>query len=134
MDVSYNPSDRSFTIRDGRRAVHTILMIVMLLNILNGVIFYIGTPPPPFQVLHYIWILLLVASWAILFFFLFKKSTQSTIPLEEIRMVREKKVLGRKLIQIRLRNGRTRDLSQKKTEAEHLALRKVFEDAGLEIE
>jgi hypothetical protein len=133
MEISYNPEKKRFDIKDNRRTLHLVLMIIMLMNILNGAIFYIGNPPPPFQALHYIWMVLLLASLTILYVFLFKKSTQSTLPLAQIRQVREKKVLGRKSIQVKLQNGRTRDLSQKKKESDHQALRKVFEDAGVRI-
>ena len=45
----------------------------------------------------------------------------------------KKKVLGKKKLQLQLKNGKTRDLPQMKTVADHFALRKVFEDAGFEV-
>ena len=134
MNVQFKPDKNTFEIKDGLRAVYIVLIVLMFINILNGVLYFIGNSVPPFKFLHYLWIFLGLASLVILWFFIFRKSTLNEIPQDQIRGVSEKKVLGKKKLLLQLKNGRTRDLPQMKTDSDHLALRKIFEDAGFEIQ
>ena len=133
MNVKYIPETNTFEIKDGLRMVYIVLMVLCLMNILNGAIYFIGNPVPPFEFLHYMWIIIGLASLVLLWFFIFRKSTLSKVPYDQILRVSEKKVLGKKKLQLKLKNGKTRDLPQMKTVADHSALRKVFEDAGFEV-
>ena len=133
MNVQFKPEKNTFEIKDGLRKVYIVLILLMLINILNGVIYFIGNRVPPFEFLHYLWICTGLASLVILWFFIFRKSSLSEVPLDQIRGVIEKKVLGKKKLLLQLKNGRTRDLPQMKTVADHSVLRKVFEDAGFEV-
>ncbi|MGA9239986.1 hypothetical protein [Robiginitalea sp.] len=133
MEVKYIPETNTFEIKDGLRTVYVVLIVVMLINILNGVIYFIGNRVPPFEFLHYMWISIAMASLVLLWFFIFRKSTLSQVPYDQILRVVEKKVLGKKKLQLQLKNGKTRDLPQMKTVSDHLALRRVFEDAGFEV-
>lgn len=133
MNVKYTPENNAFEIKDGLRTTYVVLMALCLINILNGVIYFIGNPVPAFEFLHYMWILIALTSLVLLWFFIFRKSTLSQVPNDQILKVVEKKVLGKKKLRLQLKNGKTRDLPQMKTDADHLALRKVFEDSGFEI-
>lgn len=129
MKVHYNSRDNVFEINDGLRTVYTVLIFILLLNIFNGVFYFIGHSVPPYNFLHYLWIGVGLASLVVLWMFVFRKSSRSKIPKEQIREVLEKKVLGKKKLLLKLKNGKTRDLPQMKTTADHLTLKSVFEDA-----
>jgi hypothetical protein len=133
MSVKYISENKVFEVKDGLRTTYVVLMALCLINILNGVIYFIGNPVPPFGFLHYMWIGIALASLILLWFFIFRKSTLSKVPYDHIQRVVEKKVLGKKKLQLQLKNGKTRDLPQMKTVADHSALRRVFEDAGFEV-
>lgn len=133
MNVKYISETKVFEIKDGLRTTYAVLMALCLINILNGVIYFIGNPVPAFKFLHYMWILIALTSLVLLWFFVFRKSTLSKVQRDQIQRVIEKKVLGKKKLQLQLKNGKSRDLPQMKTVADHLSLRKVFEDAGFEV-
>jgi len=133
MEVKYIPETNTFEIKDGLRTVYGILKVLCLMNIMNGVIYFVSNHVPPFEFLHYMWIIIALASMVILWFFIFSKSTAGKVPHDQILRVIEKKVLGKRKLQLQLKNRKTRDLPQMKTNTDHLALRKIFEDAGFEI-
>jgi hypothetical protein len=133
MEVKYIPGTKTFEIKDGLRTVYIILKVLCLMNILNGTLYFIGNRVPPFGFLHYMWIIIGLASLVLLWFFIFRKSTLSKVPYDQILRVSEKKVLGKKKLQLQLKNGKTRDLPQMKRVADHSVLKKVFEDAGFEV-
>jgi hypothetical protein len=133
MEVKYIPGTKTFEIKDGLRTTYVVLIALCIINILNGVIYFIGNPTPPFDFLHYMWVIIALVSLVLLWFFIFRKSTLSKVPYDQILRVSEKKVLGKKKLQLQLKNGKTRDLPQMKRVADHSVLRKVFEDAGFEV-
>lgn len=91
MNVKYNSENKVFEVKDGLRTTYVVLMALCLINILNGVIYFIGNPVPAFEFLHYMWILIALTSLVLLWFFIFRKSTLSKVPYNQIQSVVEKK-------------------------------------------
>ena len=81
--------------------------------------------------LEIIWFTLGIPSLIILYQFIFKRTTKEKISIAEISGLKEKSILGRSRFSIKLLNGKKRELSELKTQAEFNELKKMFNEIGI---
>jgi hypothetical protein len=63
-----------------------------------------------------------------LYFYFYKNSTLEKIPLESIKQLKEKKILGKNSYSIELLSGKNRVLRDLKTPEEYKELQKLFSE------
>ena len=81
--------------------------------------------------MEYFWMVIGILSFIVLLFFVFKTSTAQNIKLNDIRSFKEKLVLGKKSLTLRLKNGKNRSLGSFKNESEVTPIRELFTHLGI---
>jgi hypothetical protein len=72
-----------------------------------------------------------ITSLVALYFYFYKNSTLEKIPIESIKQLKEKKILGRNSYSIELLGGKNRFLRELKTPEEYKELQKLFSEIGI---
>ncbi|CAM2849833.1 hypothetical protein [Flavobacterium frigoris] len=125
MNINYNESNKSIEIKDGLKNYVFLLNFLMVLNLLNAIL-NLSDIKASFGFMKIIWLVLGVVSIVILYNSIFKKSTREKIPIDQIKGLNQRIFLGRKKYFIELKNGKTRDLLEVKSESEFTKLRTMF--------
>ncbi|EGV43551.2 hypothetical protein BZARG_2842 [Bizionia argentinensis JUB59] len=128
MKIKYNEIDKSIEIKDGVKTHYFVMKFLMVLNLLNAVLRILNINKTGIGFQEIIWFVLGFASLIILYLFVFKRTTLEKIPIGEIKELNEKSIFGRNRFSIKLLNGKKRDLTELKTQAEFKELKKMFED------
>ena len=130
MNINYNESNKSIEIKDGLKNYVFLLNFLMVLNLLNAIL-NLSDIKASFGFMKIIWLVLGVVSIVILYNSIFKKSTREKIPIDQIKGLNQRIFLGRKKYFIELKNGKTRDLLEVKSESEFTKLRTMFTKNGI---
>jgi hypothetical protein len=130
MNINYNESKKSIEIKDGLKNYVFLLNFLMILNLLNALL-NLSDVEASFGFMKMIWLVLGVVSIVILYNSIFKKSTREKIPIDQIKGLNQRVFLGRKKYFIELKNGKTRDLLEVKSESEFTKLRTMFTKNGI---
>jgi len=130
MNINYNESKKSIEIKDGLKNYVFLLNFLMILNLLNALL-NLSDVEASFGFMKMIWLVLGVVSIVILYNSIFKKSTREKIPIDQIKGLNQRIFLGRKKYFIELKNGKTRDLLEVKSESEFTKLRTMFTKNGI---
>lgn len=130
MNINYNESKKSIEIKDGLKNYVFLLNFLMILNLLNALL-NLSDVEASFGFMKMIWLVLGVVSILILYNSIFKKSTREKIPIDQIKGLNQRIFLGRKKYFIELKNGKTRDLLEVKSESEFTKLRTMFTKNGI---
>lgn len=130
MNINYNESKKSIEIKDGLKNYVFLLNFLMILNLLNAIL-NLSDVEASFGFMKMIWLVLGVVSIVILYNSIFKKSTREKIPIDQIKGLNQRIFLGRKKYFIELKNGKTRDLLEVKSESEFTKLRTMFTKNGI---
>ncbi|SEB06072.1 hypothetical protein SAMN05443667_11836 [Flavobacterium gillisiae] len=130
MNINYNESNKSIEIKDGLKNYVFLLNFLMVLNLLNAIL-NLSDIKASFGFMKIIWLVLGVVSIVILYNSIFKKSTREKIPIDKIKGLNQRIFLGRKKYFIELKNGKTRDLLEVKSESEFTKLRTMFTKNGI---
>jgi hypothetical protein len=131
MKIKYNDSENTIEIKDGLKSQYLVLKILMVLNLANAIIRLFGQNITEYGIQEYFWIAIGIISLIILYLFLFKKSTAEKIKVEEIKLLKEKTVFGRKRFSLELDNGKNRILGNFKNESELFEIRELFIRIGI---
>gem|GEM_PF-793285 len=131
MKIKFNQKDKTIEIQDSVRNFHFSIKLLLILNLVNPLLNLVDIPTKGFGFIQVIWVLIGVISIVLFFYLFFKKSTLSKIPLEMIQGLKEKTSFGKKRFYIFLKNGKSRDLMDLKTQAEFEELKKVFVENGI---
>jgi len=131
MKINYNELDKSIEIKDGLKSHYFIMKMLMILTILNAILNLYDVNKNELGFMEIIWFILGIISLIILYFFIVKKSTLEKIPIEKIKRLNEKSIFGRKRFSIELNDGKKRDLTEMKSQAEFNELRKLFSEIGI---
>ena len=102
----------------------------MVLNLLNAIL-NLSDLEASFGFMKMIWLVLGAVSIVILYNSIFKKSGREKIPIDQIKGLNQRVFLGRKKYFIELKNGKTRDLLEVKSESEFTKLRTMFTKNGI---
>jgi hypothetical protein len=130
MKVKYNEIEKSLEIKDRVKTDYFVIKFIMILNLLNAVLRLFKINKTGIGLEEIIWFILGIASLIILYLFIFKKSTLEKIPVDEIDQLNEKSIFGKSRFSIKLINGKRRDLSEIKTQAEFNELKEMFSNFG----
>ena len=130
MNINYIESKKSIEIKDGLKNYVFLLNFLMILNLLNAIL-NLSDVEASFGFMKMIWLVLGVVSIVILYNSIFKKSTREKIPIDQIKGLNQRIFLGRKKYFIELKNGKTRDLLEVKSESEFTKLRTMFTKNGI---
>ena len=131
MKIKYNEKENSIEIKDGQKTQYYTIGFLMLINIFNAVVNLLNMNSKQLDWMGYIWVITGGLSLVILAYYLFKKTTLDKIPLEKIRRLKEKNILGVKRFSLELTNGKLRDLTQLKAQSDIAELKKMFADRGI---
>lgn len=132
MKIQYNALDKSIEIKDGRKKQYFIIIFLMILNIFSAVLYLFIRNDEQLGLILYFWVVIGILSFGVFMYYVFKKTVVSKIPVVEINQLQEKILLGRKTFSLQLKNGKLRDLTELKTKAEILELKKLFDEIGIE--
>ena len=126
MKVSYDESDNSIEINDNLKTQYWFLKALMILNLINAILRLGMIDVGNYSFFEYLWIPIGLISLVYIYVYFFKKSTVKKIPLSDIEYMQEKSLLGRKIIALKLTNGKTRDLGQFKNAFELVKTKEIL--------
>ena len=131
MKIEYDKSAKSIQIKDGLKRSYFMLKILLIVNLANALIRLIGQDRSDYGVIEYFWIAIGLISFVALYYFLFKISTSEKISVDQIKSLKEKSVLGRKMFSLELTNGKHRHLGNFKSEIEIAKFKELVEVVGI---
>lgn len=131
MKINYNEIDKSIEIKDGLKSHFFIMKMLMILTLLNVILNLYDVNKNELGFIEIIWFILGIISLVSLYFFIIKKSTLEKIPIEKIKRLNEKSIFVRKRFSIELSDGKKRDLTEMKSQAEFNELKKLFSEIGI---
>jgi hypothetical protein len=130
MNINYNESNKSIEIKDGLKSYAFLINLLMSLNLVTAIL-NLSDVNVGFGFMKIIWLLLGTVSIFILYKAIFKKSTREKIPVDQIKALNQRSFLGKTKYFIQLKNGKTRDLVDVKSEAEYTKLLAMFTENGI---
>jgi hypothetical protein len=130
MNINYNKSNKSIEIKDALKNHLFLINLLMVLNLVNSIL-NLSDLNTNFGLMKIIWLVLGTVSIVILYNSIFKKSGIEKIPIDQIKGLNQRVFLGRKKYFIELKNGKTRDLLEVKSESEFTKLRTMFTKNGI---
>ncbi|OQD41739.1 hypothetical protein [Croceivirga radicis] len=130
MAVVYNPETNAIEIEDKERTQYFLIIGLMLINLFNATVNLYNTKDR-LGALSFIWVSLLLISTGVLLFYLFKKTTINSIPLDRIKRLRQRSLLGKTWYSLELKNGKCRDLQELHSKAELFQVRKMLLGLGV---
>lgn len=131
MKIKYNEIEKSLEIKDRLKTHYFALKMLMILNLIIALSNIFLIKKDGINAIEIIWLLVALISLTILFIFIFKKSTSEKIPIEMIKQLKQKSLLGRTRFSLELHNGKERDLTELKTQTEIIELKKIFSEIGI---
>ena len=131
MTINYNQTDKSIEITDGIKTYSVLMKLSMSLTLLNAILNLYDVYKTGLGFTEIVWIILGIASILILFRLVYKKSTLEKIPVDKIERIKEKSVFGRRRFTIQLKDGKSRELNEIKTQSEFNELKKMFSAIGI---
>ena len=134
MNINYNENDHAIEIKDTFKTQYWITNISLIFGIINCIIFPVFIlERKQMEWFGFIWIILGLVFLIGIIHQILTLSTSDHLKLSEIHSVKEKQFLGQKKISLKLKNGKTRDLIDVKTEAETKAMKVFFKNLGIEM-
>jgi hypothetical protein len=130
MNINYNEVDKTIEIKDRLKSHVFLINFLMVLNLLSAIL-NLSDVKASFGFMKIIWLILGTISIVILYNSIFKKTGMEKIPIDQIKGLNERVFLGRKKYFIELKNGKTRDLLEVKSESEYTKLRTMFTKNGI---
>jgi Na+/melibiose symporter-like transporter len=130
MNINYNEVDKTIEIKDRLKSHVFLINFLMVLNLLSAIL-NLSDVKASFGFMKIIWLVIGVVSIVILYNSIFKKSTKEKIPADQIKGLDKRVFLGRKKYFIELKNGKTRDLVEVKSEEDRKQLSEMFRKNGI---
>ncbi|WP_405570835.1 hypothetical protein [Winogradskyella sp. Asnod2-B02-A] len=131
MEIKYNEIEKSLEIKDDLKNHYFLIKIIMILNLISATFQLSDINETEIGFIEITFLLVGISSLIILCIFVFKKSTSEKIPIEKIERLNEKTIFGKKRFSLKLSNGKNRDLTELKTQAEFAELKKLFSEIGI---
>jgi len=134
MKITYNELEKSIEIKDGLKKQHLIMKSSFIYILATCILFLVFIMDEK-QVawIGFIWILLGLASIGIFVYQILTKSAAEKLNVSEIRHLTEKQVFGKEKLQLKLHNGKHRDLIHIKSHSDMEEAKKLFEDLGVKV-
>jgi hypothetical protein len=131
MQINYNEKNKTIEIKDGLKSQYFMIKALMFLNLINAILNVSYISEDGIGFMQIIWLILGIVSIVVLYFFIFKKSSQEHIQINTIERLTEKTVFGSKRLSLKLINGKSRDLAYLKTTAEISKTKKLLTKIGV---
>ncbi|WP_424494039.1 hypothetical protein [Salinimicrobium sp. GXAS 041] len=132
MKISYNESKNTIKINDGAKNQYFLVRTMVVLTFINSLLFLSKLSNDHFAMMAFIWIILGITSLVLSYFLFLKLSAAEELSCNEIDSLKEKNVLGRKRLSLRLKNGKSRNLITG-NHAEIVAAKTFFARHGVQI-
>ena len=131
MKIIYNEIEKSVEIKDGLKNHFLLMKALMILNLANSVLNLSDVRMDTFRFINVVWAALGIVSILVLYNFIIKKTSAEKLPIDQIKGLNERVFMGRKKYFIELKNGKTRDLVEVKSDSEFKELKKMFTKYGI---
>ena len=131
MKIIYNEIEKSVEIKDGLKNHFLLMKALMILNLANSVLNLSDVRMDTFRFINVVWAALGIVSILVLYNFIIKKTSAEKLPIDQIKGLNERVFMGRKKYFIELKNGKTRDLIEVKSDSEFKELKKMFTKNGI---
>jgi hypothetical protein len=131
MKIKYNENEHVIEVNDDTKTHYFLMKTIMILNLANSILRLLDLKKNGMGILELFWLILGITSLVALYFYFYKNSTLEKIPIESIKQLKEKKILGRNSYAIELISGKNRVLRELKTPEEYKELQKLFSEIGI---
>ncbi len=131
MNIKYNDIEKTIEIKDGIKNHYFAMKFLLIVNLLNAVLRLLDLNKTEIVFEEIIWFTLGIVSLILLYLFIFKRTTKEKIPIAEISELIERSILGRSKFSIKLLNGKKRELTELKTQAQFNHLKTMFAEIGV---
>ena len=133
MKITYNETEKSIEIKDGLKAQFLLLKISLAFVLINSVLFPVFVlDKKQFEWMGFIWIILGLFIIVLIAYQLLKKTASEKLKLSDISMLNETQFFGRKMLRLKLNNGKTRDLIGIKSQKDISEVKAFFTTIGVQ--
>lgn len=133
MKITFNENEKSIEIKDGLKKQFLLLKISLVFTLANSVLFPVFVlNKKQFEWMGFIWILLGVFIIVLITYQLFKKTASENLKLSDITSLNEKQFFGRKMLRLKLKNGKSRDLIGIKSQKDISKIKDFFHTIGIQ--
>ncbi|MCL8006443.1 hypothetical protein [Gelidibacter japonicus] len=133
MKITYNEKEKSIEIKDGLKTQFLLLKISLGFVLANSVLFPVFVlDKKQFEWMGFIWILLGLVIIVLITYQLVKKTASEKLKLSDISSLNEKQFFGRKMLRLKLKNGKTRDLIDVKSQKDISEIKAFFNTIGIQ--
>jgi hypothetical protein len=130
MDIKYNQTTASIEIKDGLKNHFFIVKLLLIITFINAVL-NLSNAQVAFGFMKLIWLFIgMVAVFGLRIYF-FKKTGTDKISVDEIVGIKERVSFSKKIYFIQLKNGKTRDLLEVKSESQFKEVKKLLAEIKL---
>ena len=130
MDIKYNQTTASIEIKDGLKNHFFIVKLLLIITFINAVL-NLSNAQVAFGFMKIIWLFIgMVAAFGLRNYF-FKKTGTDKIPVVQIEGIEERVSFSKKIYFVQLKNGKTRDLLEVKSESQFKEVKKLLADIKL---
>lgn len=131
MNIKFNQVDRTIEIKDGLKSHLFLMKLLMIVTLTNSVLNLSDVVTKAVGYATIIWLILGVVAGGFLYHFVVKRSGLEKIPVDQIQGFNARVASGRKKYYLSLKNGKTRDLLEVKTEDEAKIVIAFFKKNGI---
>ena len=133
MKITFNENEKSIDIKDGLKKQFLLLKISLVFTLANSVLFPVFVlNKKQFEWMGFIWILLGVFIIVLITYQLLKKTASESLKLSDISSLNEKQFFGRKMLRLKLKNGKSRDLIGVKSQKDISEIKEFFNTIGIQ--
>jgi|26BtaG_2_1085354.scaffolds.fasta_scaffold01695_2 hypothetical protein len=133
MKITFNENEKSIEIKDGLKTQFLLLKISLGFVLANSVLFPVFVlDKKQFEWMGFIWILLGLVIIVLIAYQLLKKTASEKLKLSDISSLNEKQFFGRKMLRLKLKNGKTRDLIDVKSQKDISEIKAFFNTIGIQ--
>lgn len=134
MKITYNEFEKSIKIKDGLKKQHLITKSSFFYILATCILFLVFImDEKQLRWIGFIWILLGLASIGIFVYQTLTKSAAEKLNVSEISHFIEKQLFGKKKLQLKLMNGKHRDLIDIKSRSDIEKAKKLFDNLGVKV-
>ncbi|WP_338646840.1 hypothetical protein V5J73_00500 [Flavobacterium sp. KS-LB2] len=125
MDIKYNQTTASIEIKDGLKNHFFIVKLLLIITFINAVL-NLSNPQVAFGFMKLIWLIIgMIAAFGLRNYF-FRKTGLDKITVDQIVGIKERVSFNKIIYFIQLKNGKTRDLLEVKSESQFKEVKKLL--------
>ena len=130
MNITYNQTTAALEIKDGLKNHFFIVKLLLVITFINAIL-NLSNAQVAFGFMKIIWLFVgMIAALGMRNYF-FKKTGSDKIPINQIEGIKERVSFSKKVYFVQLKNGKTRDLLEVKTELQFKEVTKLLAGARL---